>query len=38
MLLISTKNIDIVTFGGIANDPSSDLNKDYSKTINCDAR
>ena len=23
---------------GIANDPSSDLNKDYSKTINCDAR
>jgi nucleoside-diphosphate-sugar epimerase len=33
------KNIDIVCdLVGIANDPSSDLNKDYSKTINCDAR
>ena len=33
------KNIDIVCdLVGIANDPSSDLNKDYSKIINCDAR
>ena len=36
---IDLKNVDIVCdLVGIANDPSSDLNKSYSRIINCDAR